>query len=148
VAWSKERNPLRTSTEGIKVADCTEPRLTDGIVADESTNHEGWLRLPKGEHEFVVRLEEVAENATVHLGALNYVPDGVCLPERIALYGSEDGTKYTLLGVEQPYAWPNNRHDAWVQEIAVRGKGMGAKYLKVVLTCPSKCYIDELRVGK
>jgi hypothetical protein len=35
-----------------------------------------------------------------------------------------------------------------VQEIAVRGKGMGAKYLKVVLTCPSKCYIDELRVDK
>lgn len=148
VAWSKDRKPLRTSTEGIKVADCTEPRLTDGIVADESTNHEGWLRLPKGEHEFVVRLEEVAENATVHLGALNYVPDGVCLPERIALYGSEDGTKYTLFGVEQPYAWPNNRHDAWVQEIAVRGKCVGAKYLKVVLTCPSKCYIDELRVGK
>jgi hypothetical protein len=58
----------------------------------------------------------------------------------------EDALYYTLLGVEQPYAWPNNLHDAWVQELTICRKVEGAKYLKIVLACPSKCYIDELKV--
>lgn len=145
--WRASRTPLRTPLEGcIAIAHCSEPRLTDGVLADEDTGNKGWIALPKGEHEFSVELAEGAESVRLHLGALNYAPEEVRLPERIAIYGSQDGKEYTLLCVEQPYAWPNNRHDAWVQELTAELKSEGARHLKVVLTCPSKCYIDEVRV--
>ncbi len=147
MAWSKERKPLRMSS-GVIGVECSEPRLTDGILADESTEHAGWIRLNRGEHEIEITLPEECESVTLRLGALSYVPDGVCLPERVALYGLEEGTEYTLLGVTQPYAWPNNRHDAWVSELTISGKTAGFRHLKVVLTCPSKCYIDEVVISQ
>jgi hypothetical protein len=146
LAWSKERKPLRISEESVVVAQCSEPRLVDGVMADENTAHGGWVKLAKGEREITLELSEGAENVALHLGVLNYAPEGVLLPERVALYGSADGEKYTLLGVEQPYAWPNSLHDAWVQELTICRKVEGAKYLKIVLACPSKCYVDELKV--
>ena len=145
--WREHCRPLRTPQEEyIDIAHCSEPRLTDGILAEEDMTDKGWIALPKGEHEFVMELAKGRESVALHLGALNYLPDGIALPERIALYGSEDGKEYTLLGVEQSYTWPNNRHDAWVQELSLTVKSNGARHLKVVLTCPSKCYIDEVRV--
>ena len=147
--WDMFRRPLRVSGEEcLPIAHCSEPRLVDGVLADEDTAHEGWIRLPKGEHHFEVTLAEATDRVALHLGALNYVPEGVCLPERVALYGSADGVEYTLLAVEQPYAWPNNRHDAWVKELLLFRKTDGVKHLKIVLTCHSKCYIDEVRVGE
>lgn len=147
-AWRSTRRPLRVeSQECLPLAHCSEPRLVDGILGDESTSHSGWIRLPKGEHEIVLSLAAASDRIALHLGALNYVPEGVCLPERIALYGSADGTNYTLLGVEQPLAWSNNRHDAWVKEISIMRTVRGIKHLKLVLTCPSECYIDELRAS-
>lgn len=147
--WEMSRRPLRVESEGyLPIVECSEARLTDGVLADEDVDHKGWIKLPKGEHEILVTLSAPTDRVALHLGALNYVPEGVCLPERVALYGSADGVNYTLLGVEQPYSWPNNRHDAWVKELQLSRQAESAKYLKIVLTCPSECYIDEVRVGR
>lgn len=149
MVWDMFRRPLRAPAEGcLSVADCSESRLVDGVVADEDTGHKGWVTLPQGEYEMNLTLAEETNDVVLHLGALNYVPDGVHLPERVALYGSTNGVEYQLLAVEQPYAWPNNRHDAWVKEIVMYGRGEGVKHLRVVLTCPAKCYIDEVRVER
>lgn len=145
--WEMFRRPARVESEGcVTISHCSEPGLTDGVVADEDTGHKGWIALPKGEHEILVTLAESSKSIALHLGALNYLPEDVLLPERVALYGSADGTNYTLLSVEQPYAWPNNRHDAWVKEIILSRHTEGVRHLKIVLTCPSKCYIDEVRI--
>ncbi|MBO5806471.1 MAG: DUF4434 domain-containing protein [Tidjanibacter sp.] len=148
MSWAKERNSLRVKAEQcLAISHCSEPQLVDGVVANEDSGHNGWIALPKGEHSFEMELAEASDNITLHLGALNYMPEGIGLPERIALYGSADGTSYTLLSVIQPYAWPNNRHDAWVKELRLEHKAERIKNLKIVLSCPSKCYIDELRLS-
>lgn len=145
--WKRLRLPTRVASQRcVPIAQCSEPRLIDGVLADEDTGHEGWIRLPKGEHEILVSLSEECEHISLHLGALNYIHEGVCLPERIALYGSADGATYTLLGVEQPDAWSNNRHDAWVKELTISRQTEGVRYLKLTLTCPEESLVDELRV--
>lgn len=145
MAWSHDRSPLRTSA-GVAVASCSEPRLVDGVMADEDTAHKGWVRLPKGVSEVCLTLGEKCESVEVRLGALNYAPRGVVLPERVALYGSADGEHYTLIAEECPYAWPNSRHDAWVEEIAMGGRMEGLCHLKIKITCPSECSLDEVVV--
>ena len=128
IRWAEECRPLRVASEHCTpIGRCSEPRLVDDIMADEDSGHKGWIAL--------------------HLGALNYIPEGIGLPERVALYGSADGVSYTLLGVTQPYAWPNNRHDAWVNELSLEHKGKAVSHLQIVLTCPTECYIDELRLS-
>ena len=141
--WSRSLTPLRTPA-GVAVESCSEPRLVDGVRADENTAHKGWVVLPKGECELSLALGEVCSRVEVRLGALNYVPEGVELPEKIALYGSADGETYTLLAEESPYAWPNNRHDAWIKELVLVGEGESIRHLKLELTSPSKCYVDEV----
>lgn len=145
LSWSRSLAPLRTSA-GVGIAACTEPGLVDGVMADEDTAHKGWVRLPKGVSEVSLTLCESCDSVEVRLGALNYVPKGVLLPKRIALYGSADGDNFTLLSEVSPDAWPNNRHDAWVEEIALKGSHRGLRHLKLKITCPSECYLDEVVV--
>ena len=146
--WRKSLHPLRSgSMGGANITLCSEPRLTDGIVGDEDTANPAWVVLPKGEHEIAISLTDGVACPTLHLGTLNYAPEGVEPPSRVALYGSEDGVEYMLLQVVQPYVWPNNRHDAWVQEILLGTQNKTLRHFRVVLTCPTKCHIDELGVS-
>ena len=148
IRWAEECRPLRVASEHCNpIGRCSEPRLVDGIMADEDSGHKGWIALPKGEHTIEVALTEASDTIAIHLGALNYIPEGIGLPERVALYGSADGVSYTLLGMTQPYAWPNNRHDAWVNELSLEHNGKAVSLLQIVLTCPTECYIDELRLS-
>lgn len=147
MAWSQSCAPLRTPTkECMAITNCSEQRLVDGTMGDEDTANEAWVRLPKGVTEFTFTLSEECDRVEVRLGTLNYAPSGVYLPERVALYGSADGEHFDLLAEKSPRAWLNNRHDAWVQEIGLVGDMQGVKHLRLVLTCPSECYVDELVV--
>ena len=117
-------------------------------MGDEDTAHKAWKKLPQGTHTINLALSEsISGGVVLHLGTLNYAPEGIFPPQRATLYGSSDGENYTLLAVTQPYAWPNNRHDAWVQEILLGTQNKTLRHFRVVLTCPSKCYIDELGVS-
>lgn len=132
--------------EGVKIAHCSEPRLTDGVRGDENSAHPAWVQLPKGEQTIELTLDGDCKEISLHLGTLNYAPEGVVPPSRVAVYGSTDGTNYELLHTSQPYVWPNNRHDAWVQELHLGHHTTPLKQLRLVLTCPSECYVDELTV--
>ena len=132
--------------KGVKIAHCSEPRLTDGVRGDENSAHPAWVQLPKGEQTIELTLDGDCKEISLHLGTLNYAPEGVVPPSRVAVYGSTDGTNYELLHTSQPYVWPNNRHDAWVQELHLGHHTTPLKQLRLVLTCPSKCYVDELTV--
>lgn len=145
--WSEHCAPLRTPAEEcVEITHCSEPRLVDGTRGDEDTANKGWVRLPRGTAEFALWLSEACDRVEVRLGALNYAPSGVGLPESVALYGSADGVHFDLLTESSPRHWQNNRHDAWVQEVAVAGEMQGLQHLRLVLTCPSECYVDELVV--
>ena len=145
--WMESGRPAlreRECAEGV-ITHCSETRLVDGVVGDENTANPAWVVLPKGEHEISFSLTEGSKDATFSLGTLNYSPEGVRPPSRVALYGSEDGQDYELLEVVQPYVWPNDRHDAWVQTIRFSHNNDSFKYFRLVLTCPSKCYMDEIQ---
>ena len=145
--WMESGRPAlreRECAEGV-ITHCSETRLVDGVVGDENTANPAWVVLPKGEHEISFSLTEGSKDATFSLGTLNYSPEGVRPPSRVALYGSEDGQDYELLEVKQPYVWPNDRHDAWVQTIRFSHHNDSFKYFRLVLTCPSKCYMDEIQ---
>lgn len=145
MAWRNDCAPLRVSPEeGVEVTLCTEPRLVDGLLADEDMAHSGWVALTKGQSEFALTMAQSHDVVELHLGALNYAPKGILLPERAALYGSVDGENFTLLAEVSPEGWGNNRHDAWVQEIVLRGELQGTRHLRLRLTTSARCYIDEL----
>ena len=145
--WMESGRPAlreRECAEGV-ITHCSETRLVDGVVGDENTANPAWVVLPKGEHEISFSLTEGSKDATFSLGTLNYSPEGVRPPSRVALYGSEDGQTYELLEVVQPYVWPNDRHDAWVQTIRFSHRNDSFKHFRLVLTCHSKCYMDEIQ---
>ncbi|MBQ8272353.1 MAG: DUF4434 domain-containing protein [Tidjanibacter sp.] len=147
VAWSRNCTPLRTPTdECVTIARCSEPKIVDGTLGDEDTANSAWVRLPKGTTEFSLSLDKACDRVEARLGVLNYVPSGVCLPERVALYGSADGEHFDLLAEHRPQPWQNNRHDAWVEEIGLDGEMQGLQHLRLVLTCPADCYVDEVVV--
>ena len=149
--WSQCPTPSRVSPcKGVEIAHCSEPQLTDRAMGDEDTAHKAWKKLPQGTHTINLTLSEsISGGVALHLGTLNYAPEGIFPPQRVALYGSADGENYTLLAVTQPYAWQNNLHDAWVQEVTIGATCSDeVKHLRVVLSTPSKCLIDEVVVER
>ncbi|MBO7300137.1 MAG: DUF4434 domain-containing protein [Tidjanibacter sp.] len=148
MAWRQQGcTPLRVAPEeGVRVASCTESRLVDGVIAEEDMAHKGWVVLPEGESELSLVLDEAHESVDVRLGLLNYAPKGIALPEKVALYGSEDGENFTLLAEVAPEAWSNNRHDAWIKEVTLKGSQQGLRLLKIKITSPTECYADEVVV--
>lgn len=147
--WSQCPTPPRVSpNKGEKIALCSEMQLVDGAMGNEEATHKAWVKLPQGSHNIDLTLSEAMSGSVeLHLGSLNYAPESIYPPQRVALYGSADGKEYTLLSVVQPHLWQNNLHDAWVQEVTVEATcNKEIKHLRVALTTHSKCLIDEVVV--
>jgi len=121
--------------------------LLDGKVAEEDTEDVRWVKLGKGYHEFVVDLQKNTRVRKAMLRMLNYKPDGVGMPLKVYMFTSADGKDYKLTSIKDAPYFPNNKHDAWIENILFDRLDENVRYVKVAFEAPQQVYMDEFFIN-
>lgn len=121
--------------------------LLDGKVAEEDSRDTRWVKFEKGYHEFVVDLQKKTKLQKAMLRMLNYNLEEIGMPLKVYLFTSLDGKEYNLASIKDAPHFPNNKHDAWIENILFDGLDENVRYVKVAFDAPKQVYIDEFFVN-
>lgn len=78
---------------------------------------------------------------------LNYNLEEIGMPLKVYLFTSLDGKEYNLASIKDAPHFPNNKHDAWIENILFDGLDENVRYVKVAFDAPQQVYIDEFFVN-
>ena len=121
--------------------------LLDGKVAEEDSKDPRWVKFGRGYHELVVDLQKKNLVKRIMLRLLNYNPEEIGMPLKVYLFTSPDGKEYELASIKDAPCFPNNKHDAWIENILFDRLDRDARYVKVAFEALQQVYIDELFVN-
>ena len=121
--------------------------LLDGRVAEEDSKDARWVKFEKGYHELVVDLQKKTRLRKVMLRMLDYNLDGIGMPLKVYLFTSLDGKEYRLASIKDTPHFPNNRHDAWIENLLFDQLDESIRYMKVAFEASQHVYMDELFVN-
>ena len=121
--------------------------LLDGRVAEEDSKDARWVKFEKGYHELVVDLQKKTRLRKVMLRMLDYNLDGIGMPLKVYLFTSLDGKEYRLASIKDTPHFPNNRHDAWIENLLFDQLDESIRYMKVAFEASQQVYMDELFVN-
>lgn len=121
--------------------------LLDGRVAEEDSKDARWVKFEKGYHELVVDLQKKTRLRKVMLRMLDYNLDGIGMPLKVYLFTSLDGEEYRLASIKDTPHFPNNRHDAWIENLLFDQLDESIRYMKVAFETSQQVYMDELFVN-
>ena len=143
--WKMTEKSLRgTLCSGVQPVSATEPRLIDGVLAEQEPDEEKWVCFAPGEHSIELALPEetTVERLYVRcldLARLDYLP-----PFRISVYNE----KGQLLGIKLFDPFGNNRHDAWIDGLDIPcNTARTASKLVLAFTTEHTVAIDEIYVN-
>lgn len=106
-----------------------------------------WVKFEKGYHELVVDLQKKTRLRKVMLRMLDYNLDGIGMPLKVYLFTSLDGKEYRLASIKDTPHFPNNRHDAWIENLLFDQLDESIRYMKVAFEASQQVYMDELFVN-
>ena len=143
--WKMTEKSLRgTLQSGVQPVSASEPRLIDGVLAEQEPDEEKWVCYEPGLHliELVLPEETTVERLYVRcldLARLDYLP-----PFRISVYNE----KGQLLGIKLFDPFGNNRHDAWIDGLDIPcNTARTASKLVLAFTTEHTVAIDEIYVN-
>ena len=103
-----------------------------GSVATEDISDPRWKKYNPGTTEIVLEYKD-EEPEWIMVRMLNCAKDKVVPPQKIFLFGSEDGKKWNLLEIQDTPAFPNTLHDAFIDHVVFTSSGK-SPYLKLAFT--------------
>ena len=104
-----------------------------GPAATEDISDPKWKKYSPGSSEIVLEYKDGTEPEWIMVRMLNCAKDKIVPPQKIFLFGSEDGEKWNLLEIQDTPAFPNTLHDAFIDHVVFR-PSVTSRYLKLAFT--------------
>jgi len=121
--------------------------LLDGKLAQEDTSDANWVKFDPGHHEVIIDMKKESAVREVFIRALDYHLLNIGMPVKIYLYTSADARNYRLSAIKNGPAFPNDKHDAWIEGIHFSKLNIRTRYLKVAFSCIQPTYLDEIFIN-
>lgn len=129
------------------VSDKTRKALLDGQVAEENFEDNRWVKFEEGHHEVIIDMQQKSALNSLIVRMLNSGKDNVNTPFKIYVYGSDNGTDYSLLSIKDSPVFPNRKHDAWIDAVLFENLESNTRYIKVAFDTKGMTFIDEIFVN-
>ena len=143
--WKLTEKSLRgTLRSGVQPVSASEPRLIDGVLAEQEPDEEKWVCFEPGLNLIELTLPEQTSVERLYvrcldLARLDYLP-----PFRISVYNENK----QLLGIKLFDAFGNNRHDAWIDGLEIAcNASIPASKLVLAFVTEHTVAIDEIYVN-
>ena len=104
-----------------------------GPAATEDISDPKWKKYSPGSSEIVLEYKDGTEPEWIMVRMLNCAKDKIVPPQKIFLFGSEDGEKWNLLEIQDNPAFPNTLHDAFIDHVVFR-PSVTSRYVKLAFT--------------
>lgn len=121
--------------------------LFDGILAEENSADEKWVKYKAGHHEIRIDMEKKTTVTEFMVRLLNYKTGNIMMPVKSFLWASDNGTEWTLVGIKDAPYFPNANHDAWIDVVYFGNLALEARYLKLEFDAEAMLYMDEIFVN-
>lgn len=138
--WSREAGMeyLHWLEHGSLLADAMLGKF--GPIATEDPADPRWTKYPKGTHEIV--FEHCDELSWLMVLMLDCAKDGIVPPQKVHLFTSDDGEKWSLYEIKDSPAFPNTLHDAFIDHLVF--SPVKSPYLKIAFTAEEEVYLQTI----
>ena len=143
--WKMTEKSLRgTLCSGVSPVVASDPRLTDGVLADQEPDMEKWVRFEPGQHLIELTMPEETTVERLYVRCLDLARMDFLPPFRLSVY-NERGQ---LLAIKLFEGFGNNRHDAWIDGLDIPcNTNRTATKLVLAFTTEHAVAIDEIYVN-
>ena len=112
-----------------------------GPHATEDLEDPLWKFYEAGMNEIVVPVEGGKVNSVL-VRMLNSHKDGIVPPDKIFLFTSRNGSKWSLAQIKDTPSFPNTNHDAFVDHVLFDNLDLEASHMKIAFTVEAKAAFD------
>ena len=116
-----------------------------GPHATEDLEDPLWKFYEAGMNEIVVPVEGGKVNSVL-VRMLNSHKDGIVPPDKIFLFTSRNGSKWSLAQIKDTPSFPNTNHDAFVDHVLFDNLDLEASHMKIAFTVEAKAAFDTVVV--